>query len=76
MFDTDTTMTVIQRLAITQLLTYKERNKLFSASEDGTLCLWNGETGDTVASIREESALNCLAITPSNDLLMTGWKSQ
>ncbi|CAI8002754.1 Uncharacterized WD repeat-containing protein alr3466 [Geodia barretti] len=46
-FDTEA-MSPIRRLkphsaAVTQVLVYKDGNKLFSASKDGTLCLWNGE---------------------------------
>ena len=75
-FDADT-MTMIQRLQphsgpITQVLVYKDRNKLFSASADGTLCLWNGETGEILERFGEESPINCLAITTGKDLMMTG----
>ena len=78
-FDADT-MAPIQRLqphsaAVTQILGYRDGNKLFSVSEDGTICLWNGETGDILAKFEagdKDSPINCLAITTGKDLLMTG----
>ena len=77
-FDTDT-MSPIQCLqphsaAVTQVLVYKDRNKLMSASKDGTLCLWNGETGEILQKFEEQnnSSINCMAVNSSNDLLMTG----
>ena len=77
-FDADT-LTPIQQLkphsaAVTQVLVYKDGNKLFSASADGTLCLWNGETGEILKKFEGEnkSSINCMAITTAKDLLMTG----
>ncbi|CAI8027085.1 hypothetical protein GBAR_LOCUS15503 [Geodia barretti] len=44
-----------------------------SASKDGTLCLWNGETGEILTKFEENnSSINCMAITGTKDLLMTG----
>lgn len=77
MFDTDT-MSAIQQLqphsaVVNHVHSYKDISKLFSASADGTICLWDGETGEVLQRFEaQESAVNCLAITTSKDLLMTG----
>lgn len=63
------------KLKINNAIFNSEGNKILSASNDNTACLWDTDTGDTL-TLRHDMLVNCAAISENGKFIATGCRDK